>query len=75
MEKMHNEDTKKWSRETKPKWEATRENITLTEIGVMDSNTKGTAIAVPFVLFRSGLSYWQFSRWGVDSEVRMVSSG
>ncbi len=25
MEKMHNEDTKKWGRETKPKWEATRE--------------------------------------------------
>ena len=50
-------------------------NITLTEIGVMASNTKGTAIAAPFVLFGSRLSYWQFSRWGVDSEVRMVSSG
>ena len=50
-------------------------NITLTEIGFMASNTKGTAIAVPFVLFVSRLSYWQFSRWGVDSEVRMVSSG
>jgi hypothetical protein len=23
MEKMHNEDPKKWGRETKPKWEAT----------------------------------------------------
>jgi predicted small metal-binding protein len=25
MEKMHNEDPKKWGRETKPKWEATPE--------------------------------------------------
>jgi hypothetical protein len=25
MEKMHNEDPTKWSRETKPKWEATPE--------------------------------------------------
>jgi len=26
MERMHNEDPKKWSRETKPKWEATPED-------------------------------------------------
>jgi predicted small metal-binding protein len=26
MEKMHNEDPKKWSREIKPKWEATPED-------------------------------------------------
>jgi predicted small metal-binding protein len=26
MEKMHNDDPKKWGRETKPKWEATPEN-------------------------------------------------
>ena len=26
MERMHNEDPKKWGRETKPKWEATPEN-------------------------------------------------
>jgi hypothetical protein len=25
MEKMHNDDPKKWGRETKPKWEATPE--------------------------------------------------
>lgn len=25
MEKMHNEDPKKWSRETKPKWDAAPE--------------------------------------------------
>lgn len=25
MEQMHNEDPKKWGRETKPKWEATPE--------------------------------------------------
>jgi len=25
MEKMHNEDPKKWGREMKPKWEATPE--------------------------------------------------
>jgi hypothetical protein len=25
MEKMHNEDPKKWSREMKPKWEAAAE--------------------------------------------------
>ena len=26
MEKMHNEDPKKWGRETKPKWDATPED-------------------------------------------------
>jgi predicted small metal-binding protein len=26
MERMHNEDPKKWGRETKPKWEATPED-------------------------------------------------
>jgi hypothetical protein len=29
IEKMQNEDPKKWGRETKPKWEATPENIPL----------------------------------------------
>jgi transposase len=27
MERMHNEDPKKWGRETKPKWEATPEDF------------------------------------------------
>ena len=27
MERMHNEDPKKWGKETKPKWDATPENL------------------------------------------------
>jgi len=54
----------------------THSTVLLKSAKVRASNTKGTAMRCPlYCSWSSRLSYWQFSGWGVESEVRTVSSG
>jgi predicted small metal-binding protein len=47
MEQMHNEDPKKWGRETKPRWEATPEGPAANELETLGRAYRSRAINIP----------------------------
>jgi hypothetical protein len=49
MEKMHNEDPKKWGRETKPKWEAAPEALLISEPPPACYRKNGIRSALPLI--------------------------